>query len=191
MAETAIKPADTSVAAWKRNQSTYVYGRSFLDGADQLAHDMEAKWGVGRLRLLVDPDLRARFDSQRAKLNRAIWHGDLEDVKREAGRMCNAWHVLDEQAEAGGAPRLSPDVWEVALPNGAVAALVKNAAHAHAVVAQGRRVDVFTLDEIANLISGFPEIVKVKASFPGAEVVRVGPITDPLQSEEFDDEIPF
>ena len=43
---------------------------------------MEAKWGCDRLRLLVGPELREKFDRQRYLLNQAIWHGDLEAVRR-------------------------------------------------------------------------------------------------------------
>jgi len=38
--------------------------RSVIDGVDHVAVEMERKWGVGRLRLLVDDDLRQRFDQQ-------------------------------------------------------------------------------------------------------------------------------
>ena len=33
---------------------------------------MERRWGIDRLPLLVDPDLRLRFDRQREKLNQAV-----------------------------------------------------------------------------------------------------------------------
>jgi hypothetical protein len=46
--------------------------RAALDGVDAVATAMERKWGVGRLRLLVGDDLRARFDAQRARLDAAI-----------------------------------------------------------------------------------------------------------------------
>lgn len=187
----ATKPTPEPSASWKQAQSTYIVGRSCLDGVDAMARDMEAKWGVGRLRLLVDAELRGRFDSQRAKLNRAIESGELEDVRRESARMENAWRALDAAAVAAGASPLAPQVWEVALPNGQVAALVREAAEARAVRSEGRYLSIYTLNEIANLIVGFPEIVKAKDVFPGAEIVRVGPITDPLQSGDFDDAIPF
>jgi ectoine hydroxylase-related dioxygenase (phytanoyl-CoA dioxygenase family) len=60
------------------------------------------------LRLLVGPELREKFDRQRYLLNQSIWHGELEDVRRESGRMVNAWHALDRAAEAAGALNLNP-----------------------------------------------------------------------------------
>lgn len=192
MAKSAPKVVDLT-PSWQRQESTYVYGRSFIDGADALALDLERRWGCGRLRLLVDAELRARFDSQRQKLNHAMRHGELEDVKREATRMQNAWRALDAAAMLSGVAVLSPLVWEVVLPNGKVAVLVRDTVDAHAVVAEGRATNVYTLDEIANLIHGFPEIVKAKEVFPGAEVVRVSPIRDPVENweEAEGDVIPF
>ena len=41
---------------------------------------------------------REKFDRQRYLVNQAIWHGELEDVRRETGRMVNAWLALDRVA---------------------------------------------------------------------------------------------
>ena len=46
--------------------------QAILDGLDETARQMEGKWGVGRLRLLVDDALRAKFDAQKVKLDAAI-----------------------------------------------------------------------------------------------------------------------
>src|SRR6187551_2035131 len=93
---------------WSRSHGTYIAGRAYVDGADQTAAEMEAKWGVDRLRLLVEPKLRERFDRQRYLFNQAIWHGELEQVRREAGRMVTAWLVLDQAATAAGRQPLDP-----------------------------------------------------------------------------------
>src|SRR6187455_446643 len=87
---------------WSRSHGGFIAGRSYIDGADQTAAEMEAKWGVDRLRLLVSPDLREKFDRQRYLFNQAIWHGELEVVRREAGRMVTAWLALDKAATAAG-----------------------------------------------------------------------------------------
>ena len=103
---------------WANETATWLQGRAALDDTDALAIELERKWGCGRLRLLVSTELRARFDSQRWKLAQAQWHGGLEDVVREAGRMARAWRALDTAAEAGGAAPLSPEVWELSLSDG-------------------------------------------------------------------------
>jgi hypothetical protein len=110
--------------AWAKSNSTYIAGRAYLDGADETAAEMEAKWGVDRLRLLVDAPWREKFDRQRYLLNRAIWHGELEQVRLQANRMVNAWLKLNELATAAGWQPLGKQIWEVGLADGSVAAIV-------------------------------------------------------------------
>lgn len=169
--------------SWARNHATYIAGRAYLDGADKAAADMETKWGCGRLRLLVGPELREKFDRQRYLLNQAIWHGGLEDVRRESQRMVNAWMALDAAAEAQGASKLNPAIMEVVLDSGVVAAIVPDLQHAQFVKREDRRMDVYTLDEIGRLLSTFPTLAAIKESYPGAEVVRCKrSVDDPLDA---------
>lgn len=182
--------------SWARSNGTYIAGRAYLDEADQTACEMEAKWGADRLRLLVPPELREKFDRQRYLLNQAIWHGDLESVRRESMRMVKAWYALDKTATAGGKGPLAPQVWEIALGDGSVAAIVPSHDHARLVNAEGRQVSVYTLEEIARLLTGYPEIAKAKLVFPGATVTEVRrSVDDPLQAihdsnDKLDDPLP-
>lgn len=193
---------DPPTRTWANSNGTYIAGRAYLDEADAMAAAMEAKWGCGRLRLLVGPELREKFDRQRYLLNRAIWHGSLDDVRREAPRMVTAYRALDRAAEAAGAKPLDLDVWEVCLSDGSVAAIVQDTHSAWKASPDGRPVNVYTLEEIARLLEGYPEIVKAKARFPGARVERVAKtVSDPLDALDgssreidapfIDDEIPF
>jgi hypothetical protein len=162
---------------------TYIAGQSEVDELDLVAIEMERKWGNGRLRLLVDTALREKFDRQRYLINQALWHGELQDVIREARRMIAAWKALDRAAEAAGKPQLDTEVWEVTLASGAVAAIVRDPQQASKVAAQGRSVRVYTLDEIAHLLHGFPELAAAKEVFPGASVEQVrNYIRDPLDA---------
>lgn len=181
---------------WARSHGTYVAGRAALDEPDALAAAMETKWGCGRLRLLVGTELREKFDRQRLKFNQAIWHGDLVELQREAGRMATAWRALDRAAEAAGAERLDPQVMECVLANGSVAVIVPDNQHAHLVRANDRRCVVYTLEEIARLLDGYPGLAAVKQTFPGSTVTAVRrSVDDPLESLPSgalaDDEIPF
>lgn len=183
--------------SWARTHGTYIAGRAHIDGADETACEMEAKWGADRLRLLVDASLREKFDRQRYLFNQAIWHGELEDVRREAGRMVTAWLALDKAAGAAGKQPLSPLVWEVALAGGRVAAIVPTGHDAKAVVAEGREVVVYTLEEIGRLLSNYPDIAVAKATFPGATITEIRrTVDDPLDAigdtdDKLDDEIGF
>lgn len=183
--------------SWARSPGAMIAGRAYLDEADLTASEMEARWGVGRLRLLVTPELREKFDRQRYLLNQAVWHGDLEAVRRESQRMVKAWLALDRAASDAGKAALSPQVWEVALADGSVAAIVPDYEHARAVVGDGRKVAIYTLDEIGRLLSEFPQIARAKVVVPGTEFVarRDREIDDPLHSivdsdRPLDDELP-
>jgi hypothetical protein len=196
MALAETKPAPANAQWGSRGAHVYLAGRAILDGVDHVACEMERKWGIDRLRLLVDADTRLRFDTQRAKLNRAIWHGDLPDIEREGPRMINAWRTLDAMATAVGAEPINPEVWELALPNGTVIAIARNNAEAHAVLSDGRQRQVWTLDEIGRVIEAFPDVIRAKATMPGVTVVSSKPPGDPLDagnrfSDLVDDEIPF
>jgi len=160
--------------------------KSIIDGVDFYAKTLEQKWGVDRLRLLVDADLRTRFDQQRQMFNDAIFDYQLGAIRDHASAMIRGWQALDDAARKAGADPLKPEVWEVRMPSGKVCALVRTAAEAVAVSADGRFVEVWMLDEIGRLIEGpWRDIGKVKEAFPGAIV------SDLRQKESFDDEIPF
>lgn len=168
---------------WMATPGMYIAGRAALDEADALEVDLELKWGRDRLRLLVSTELREKFDRQRYLTSQARWKGDLEDVRREAGRMVKAWKAIDKAAEAAGAQVLDPSIWEVCLDDGTVATIVREPNLVNRIAAEGRRINVYTLEEIAYMISAFPEVAKIKKEFPGAEVTRTKTrVTDPLQS---------
>lgn len=181
---------------WQETVGMYIAGQAEIDEADKVAVEMERKWGVDRLRLVVDAGLREKFDRQRYLFNRAIWHGDLEEVRREAKRMIAAWRALDRVAgEAQAEPR-PEDVWEVAVGRG-VAAIVRREEDARHVIAQGRHVAVYTLPEVGRLLAQFPTLAAAKEVFPGAEVKGARrPDPDPLYAipdsrAPLDDTIPL
>ena len=197
-----ISPIDTrplgGAQSWARTHGTYIAGRAYLDEADLTASQMEGKWGADRLRLLVGPELREKFDRQRYLLNQAIWHGELEAVRREAQRMVRAWLALDAAATSAGKAKLSPDVWEVAMDDGTVIAIIQGEANIVDVATQReeRRMVVYTLDEIARFLAAYPDVARAKAKFTGAEVTKVAKrVQDPLNAiadsdEPLDDPIP-
>jgi hypothetical protein len=166
---------------WDRYHGTYLAGRAHLDGVDALAIAMEAKWGADRLRLLVDAGLREKFDRQRYRLNEAIRDGTLVDIQTECARMTTAWRALDAAADLAGADRLDPKVWEVAMPDGTVLAIVQGNADAHRVAASGRGVAVYALEEVALLLGSHQDVLRAKRAWPGATVTAVRrSVPDPL-----------
>lgn len=174
------------ILRWQQTAGMALAGREAIDDANLVAVEMERKWGRGRLRLLVDGDLREKFDRQRYLFSNAIWKGDLADVQREAKRMQAAWRALDRRATETNQKTLPATVWETTLSDGTVVAIVKEPELAYQ-LADGRKAHVYTLDEIARLIEGFPLLAKVKEAFPGATVERIkDEMPDPLQDIRFD-----
>jgi hypothetical protein len=172
-----------SPKSWASTYGTHLAGQAAIDGADHEAITQENKWGAGRLRLLVETELREKFDKQRFKLNSAIWHGDLAELQREAQRMVVAWRALDRAAEDAGASKTPTGVWEVTLEDGTVAVIQRNRGNCRTRDGdpQGRQVVFYTLEEIGTMLSHYREVVKVKEAFPGSKVEAIRrTIDDPL-----------
>jgi len=165
--------AVTNPNGWDASHGTYIAGRAHLDGVNALALQMQERWGQGRLRLLVSPELREKFDRQLYRVSAAILHGDLETLRQECARMCVAWRTLDREASRVGAEPINPEFWEVVLDDGTVAVIVKDNDAAFKVIADGRAKVVYTLDEIARLMSHHKDVARVKLQWPGATVAAV------------------
>jgi len=173
---------------WCQSEFMATQGKAAIDGVDAVASECERVWGVGRLRLIVDNGLRVKFDAQSQKLEKAIHEGDITELNLQCARMSLAWRTLHQAATDAGCKQLDPDVWEVGLKDGSVAVIVRGNAEAHHVLRDGRHTSVYTLDEIAQLLYGFPAIVKAKQVWPGASVVRAGVRKS---HEVIDEQIPF
>jgi hypothetical protein len=159
-------------APWLASNGTYLSGRAAIDEADALEVELEMRWGRGRLPLLVSEDLRLKFYRQKYLFSHARWNGELIDVQRESRRMATAWKALDRAAKEAGHVHIDPAVFEVTLADGTVAAIVREPDLANKVAADGRKINVYTLEEIGRMISAFPELVAVKTAFPGATVEK-------------------
>ena len=195
----APKMLSASTGPWATSPGAYISGSSAIDGMDAVAREMELRWGVDRLRLLVPHGLRDKFDRQRYLVNQAIWHGQLHEVVEQAERMGKAYKALDRAATEAGAHELSPVVWEAPLADGRVLAIVQTGAEAHAVakLAAGRAVVVWTVGEVAAMVSAQSEANEIKAAFPGAKITATRrTISDPLNGladsrGKLDEELPF
>lgn len=183
-------------ADWMRSNAQYISGRSHLDEFDLVAREIEAYWGCDRLRLLLSVEHRERFDRRRYELNRAIWEGDLEDVRREVALSIKAWRACHEMAKAAGHRRMQPDVWEMAMPDGSVLVLCRNMEDMQLVRPDGRKMAVWSLEEVCNMIANnevWASAVKIEC--PGAKVTRIRQASDPLSGldadRKLDDPIPI
>lgn len=151
-----------------------------IEALDEVARQMELKWGVDRLPALVagfDPDLAARFWSQLEKLNAACETGAIDEQERQATRMRAAWLRLDREAEEAGCEPLEARWLEGRLPNGWVLVVAPDAASAHRMANDRRQAVVWSIDEIARVLWQFEMVNEAKTVWPGAKVesARVDP----------------
>ena len=173
---------------------TQHFQKSITDGVDFIATQMERKWGIGRLRLIVDDQLRSKFDAQSEKLNAALESGQIDLISVQADGMKRAWEALDKAADAAGQKPLSAEVWEVTLPgSGRIVAVVRTSAEAHLVATP--ECETWTLSEISHLIEHAGTLIAdIKRTFPGAEITAIHGKTNP-PDKPFDwskgDDIPF
>lgn len=160
---------------------------SVIYRVDEIARQMEAKWGIGRLPALVPIDLATRFRSQARKFNQATQDYVCHEIRKHGEAMERAWAALDAAATSAGAQPLPHDVLEARGPDGSVVLIARTADEARK-AAFDRKCTAWSLDEIARAMNTFPELVKVKTVFPGAEVVSMrrdpfdptDPLDDPL-----------
>lgn len=169
-----------------------------IEALDQVAREMELKWGVGRLPALVPTDLAERFHRQVGKLNAAITDevtgGSIANTEHEAGRMANAWRALDAAAEAAGALPLSPRTLEARLPDGRLLIVCDGPESAHRIAGDNRAAVVWSMAEIAAVLWKFEMVNDAKVVWPGARVeeVRVDPErTKPPVNWAEGDPLPF
>ena len=194
---------DKQAATPANSPGLYIARQAHIDEVDKPAAKLETKWGCGRLRLLVGPELREKFDRQRYLWHQAIWYGELEDVRGQAERMCNAWRFLDNEAMALKLPPADERSLEVALSDGSVVIICADPS-ALLQASDDRRRQIYSLDEIGRLLEAFPALSKAKHTFPGAEVASArrrvpdalqgladseAPIDQPFACDR--DEIPF
>lgn len=171
----------TGSAPWQATHGMYIAGSIHVEEMQAAIRAADDRWGVGRLRMLVGPALREKFDRQRYLTNRAVWHGELEDLRVQCGRMVTAYKVLGASADAAGAEIKPVEQWEVVLGCGTLLVVVKTLQDAFTAQIDGRKAVVWTLDEVAAVVDEQKAVLMAKAVFPGATVERVDTaVRDPL-----------
>lgn len=176
---------------------------AYFEGLEETRREVEAKWGVGRVELLAGDDLRAKWRRQQATWRaayEAAWDAPfltrdlLQAVTDKAAAMRRGYAALDAAAEEAGHRPIAPWVWEVLLPHGEVAAIVQTNAEASKVIADGRYLVVYTLQEIGNVLAALPDALQLaKQVFPGAKFIAPR-IRDEMGAGPWrpaGDEIPF
>ena len=158
---------------------------------DQRGREMDERWGIGRLPMLVPIEWAERFHAQHKLFNAAVWEFHLPLVRQHGEAMLRAYDKLDELARGSKGEPLPVDQWEFETEQGLVI-LVRDLRDTGRAQRFGREAQVWALDEIANVIRCHPILAAAKNAFPGAQVVSVRPSKTTLA--ELDDvlsDIPF
>lgn len=158
--------------------------QSWFEGVDNARAEIERKWGCGRLEMLVDDELRARFRRVQAGWSiayQAAWTADmltrdlLDAVTKKATSVRKGWEAMDAAATELGHRPVAPFVWEVRLATGEIAALVQTNTEASKVIADGRYLIVYTVEEVGHVIDALPAALQMaKVVFPGAKLLGHG-----------------
>lgn len=169
---------------WAASEGSCARARALIDEADEVEAEMVRKWGAGRLRLVVPPAARERYDQRRADFERAITTGDLADVEDASAWWIKAQRGCDEIAEAHGADPIEPVVWEHTLPSGETIAIVRTWAELVHLHVEGRRVTAYTLAQVAEALHAL-SLPTPAEQHDGAEVLR--PVRDRIWSPSLTD----
>jgi hypothetical protein len=165
---------------------------------DQHARALNRRWGFNRLPHIVPIEWTEKFKSQKRKWEMACYEctgspvpAELERVRGHGQAMLRAYDKLEELARAGGHEPADPGEWQFELKDGTPVLLVRDRAEMGQ-VQHPHGGQVWALEEIAEIITRFPELVKAKELFPDAEVIqmRTGAAVHEALDTELSD-IPF
>ena len=158
--------------------------RAALATYDAVVRAKEVHWGIDRLPLLVEAELRDRFWAQMDVLNVAIEKG-------------SGVEALERRATGLGAEPVSGEVWEETTPKGSVIAVCRDRSEIAKIRDSGRVDRVYAMSEVAAIVEAFEDgkagdlTKKVKSLFEGATIDNVQPRTREELTSLLNDEIPF
>lgn len=156
---------------------------------DEHARELNRRWGFNRLPHIVPIEWTERFVTQKQKWQLACFEctgsgspDDLARVRRHGEAMLRAFDKLEEVAGAAGLSPSPPGTWEFELTDGTPVTLVRDRAEMGQ-IERAPATQVWCLEEIAEIIARFPQLVAAKHAFPEAEVIQVRtskPVIDAL-----------
>lgn len=153
---------------------------------DAVARDAEVRWGIGKLESLADPELAARFEQARVRLDTALRGDDVNAVVERCKDMIKGWKILEKRVSAAGHKPREFRVWYQKGDAGQKYAFIQDMADAQFVDSDAI---AYSLEEMARLLDDrFQTINKVKELWPGAKVENV---KSKQKKEVFNDDIPF
>lgn len=167
---------------------------TIITTVDRHAREHNRRWGFNRLPHLVPIAETERFMRARQKWNLACWEcsgsldpADLDRVRKQGESMMRGYDHLAKLAIEAGHDLASTTTWEFELQDGTPIIIVRDRCELEQVDLGGRKAQIWSLDEIADIVAKFPDIARTKECFPGAEVIQIR--TDPLVIGKLNDEL--
>jgi len=173
--------------------------RDIVTSVDERARGCNRRWGFNRLPHLVPLDWLEKYRRQKLKWEQACLdatpyptEANMAAVRRHGEAMLKAYDKLEQLAEDAGHDLAPLHQWEFELADGTPVILVRDRADLSRVDAKGRACQIWSLDEVADVVERFPMLSKVKDCFPGAEIIPMR--TSPKVIDALDDslaDLPF
>ena len=159
-----------------------------VNTVDEVARNLEQKWGIGKLERLAPPKLAVAFQRATDNFNAACEGDDLNYLIAKCENLIDGWKALEATAIKNGHTPTDVDVWFAVAPpdEGSYSfALVKHPADLASVSKEDAQ-RAYSLDEVCRIINHWETkmVTEVKDHFPKAEIINIKDFKD-------DTEIPF
>lgn len=161
---------------------------------DLLSCEMEARWGVGVLHGLCEPETSAKWMRVKFKLDEALLVGDYDLVKQHSENLAKGWLKMEAEAVQAGHDQ-HVEAWYVASPNanGLEYVVCRHRADTARVVAMypEKASSVYSLEDIARMIEreSLPNHMTKPEEDKFTQILARK--DNPQKSERLNDEIPW
>ena len=172
---------------------------AIIRSVNERAEESNRKWGHNRLPHLVPIEHLQKFRSLKHKWEAACFDlcgspdpSDIETIRKYGEAMIRAFDTHDRLAVEAGYLPTPPSWWEFELKDGTPVLLVRSRSELSQVDPKGRACQIWSLEEVADIIARFPALAATKDAFPGAEVIQCK--TNPVVIDELNDcleDLPF
>lgn len=162
---------------------------AIIQSVDQVAVEMEKKWGCGKLERYVSPKTAEGFEMARMAFDTAIEGGVVDEIRLKGDNLINGYRYLDKEATQLGREPSTPDVWHISGDSGQHYAICHDIDAVEKIQAV-EGVIVMTLKELLRFYESHDAtkdwVNHVKSVFPGSTVSSVK-----LPEGEMNDDLPF
>jgi len=162
---------------------------AIVQTVDEVAVQMERKWGSGKLERCVSPQTAEGFEMARMAFDTALQSGVIDEIRLKGDNLIKGYRYLDAEALKLGREPASPQIWHVSGDSGQHYAICHDA-DAVDLVEPIDGVTVMTLRELLRFYENHEAsknwVNHVKAVFPGSTVSSVK-----IPEGELNDELPF